>query len=79
MKIIVNDDINMIIFLNKIYLNQIDFEDKEKISEKIIKAAIVGTYLHGKAAEAATTDMSPHSVLQEDIINSIGGQIKKLL
>ncbi|UKI41199.1 MAG: hypothetical protein L6V95_14200 [Candidatus Melainabacteria bacterium] len=49
---------------------------KKKISEKIIKAAIVGTYLHGKAAEAATTDMSPHSVLQEDIINSIGGQIK---
>ena len=31
MKIIVNDDINMIIFLNKIYLNQIDFEDKEKL------------------------------------------------
>ena len=56
-----------------------NYEDKDKISEKIIKAAIVGTYLHGKAAEAATTDMSPHSVLQEDIINSIGGQIKKLL
>lgn len=56
-----------------------DYEDNDKINEKIIKAAIVGTYLHGKAAEAAAIDMTQYSALQEDIINSIGGQIKKLL
>lgn len=56
-----------------------DYEDNDKINEKIIKAAIVGTYLHGKAAEAAAIDMTQYSATQEDIINSIGSQIKTLL
>lgn len=56
-----------------------DDEDTDTISEKIIKASVIGVYIHLKAAEAATIDMTQYSVLQEDIINSIGGQIKKLL
>lgn len=31
MKIIINDDVNMIIFLNKMYLEEIDFHDCDKL------------------------------------------------
>ena len=45
MKIIVNDDINMIIFLNKLYLEDIDFSDKDELEiyfQKLLK--ILKTY-----------------------------------
>lgn len=53
-----------------------DYEDNDTISEKIIKASVISTYIHLKAAKAATIDMSEYSALQEDIINSIASQIK---
>lgn len=56
-----------------------DYESNDSIYEKIIKSAINGAYIHGKAAEAASHCYTSYSTLQEDIINSIGGQIKKLL
>ena len=56
-----------------------NYENNDTILEKILKSAIVGVYIHAMAAEAVSVDLSPHSVLQEDIINSIGHQIKKLI
>lgn len=45
MKIIVNDDINMIIFLNRMYLDDIDFKSKDELEiyfQKLLK--ILKTY-----------------------------------
>lgn len=56
-----------------------DFQNIDSINEKLIEAAIISVYLHGKAAEEAAADLTEYSAMQNDIINSIGYQIKKLI
>ena len=45
---------------------------------KTFDAAKLGVYIHGKAGELASKDLSEYSVLASDLINYIGPAIKKM-
>ena len=51
----------------------------EKNISKLMQAAILGCFLHGKAGEAASIDLTEYSVIASDVINYLPKVIKENL